>query len=84
MSDRLTRWEGRDENDARAVLVKRDGAFHAILQEALRKLARYEDEEKIQVNIFDKEEIYPNCTVQVLTNTITGDVSVGWWENDEE
>lgn len=84
MSDRLTRWEGRDEDGARAVLVKRDGAFHATLQEALRKLARYEDEEEIQVNIFDKEEIYPNCTVQVLTNTITGDVSVGWWENDEE
>lgn len=84
MSDRLTRWEGQDEDGARAVLVKRDGAFHATLQEALRKLARYEDEEEIQVNIFDKEEIYPNCTVQVLTNTITGDVSVGWWENDEE
>ena len=43
---RLTRWEGRDEDGPRAVLVKRDGPFAPILQEALRKLARYEDEEE--------------------------------------
>lgn len=36
---------------------------------------------KIETNIYDKEETYPNCTVQVLTNTATGEVSVGWWEN---
>lgn len=35
----------------------------------------------VRTNIYDKEETYPNCTVQVLTNTVTGDVSVGWWEN---
>lgn len=37
---------------------------------------------KVETNIFDKEEIYPDCTVQVLTNTVTGEVSVGWWRND--
>ena len=36
---------------------------------------------KVEVNFYDKEETYPNCTVQVLTNTVTGDVSVGWWKN---
>lgn len=36
---------------------------------------------QIQTNIFDKEEIFPNCTVQILTNTITGEISIGWWEN---
>lgn len=36
----------------------------------------------IESNLFDKEEIYPDCTVQVLTNTLTGETSVGWWEND--
>lgn len=46
MSERLTRWEGRDEDGPRAVLVKRDGPFAPILQEALRKLARFEDEEE--------------------------------------
>lgn len=43
---RLTRWEGRDEDGPRAVLVKHDGPFAPILQEALRKLARLEDEEE--------------------------------------
>lgn len=28
---------------------------------------------------FDKEEIFQGCTVQVLTNTKTGEVSVGWF-----
>lgn len=36
---------------------------------------------KVEVNIYDKEETYPNCTVQVLTNTATGETSVGWWMN---
>lgn len=40
--------------------------------------------ETISMNIFDKEEIYPNCTVQVLTNTVTGEVSIGWWKNEED
>lgn len=38
----------------------------------------------IETNIFDVEEIHHNCTVQVLTNSITGEVSVGWWENEDE
>ena len=42
---RLTKWEGRDENGPRAQLVKRDW-FPENLQEALRKLARLEDEEE--------------------------------------
>lgn len=44
------------------------------------------NEEKIlevHVAIYDKEELYNNCVVQVLTNTVTGDVSVGWWVNEE-
>lgn len=36
----------------------------------------------VESNLFDKEEIYPDCTVQVLTNTLTGETSVGWWPND--
>jgi hypothetical protein len=40
------------------------------------------DEPIIDVPFFDQEEIYTNCTVQVLTNSITGEVSIGWWQND--
>lgn len=45
MMERLTKWEGADENGPRAVLAK-EGRFPDVLQEALRKLARMEDEEE--------------------------------------
>ena len=45
---RLTKWEGRDENGARAVLAKRDGSWVENMQEALRKLAKYEDKEETE------------------------------------
>ena len=37
----------------------------------------------VESNIYDKEEIYYDCTVQVLRNSITGETSVGWFRNDE-
>ena len=51
---RLTKWEGLDADGPRAVLVKRDGPFAPILQEALRKLARYEDVEEAHLPIVGK------------------------------
>ena len=39
-------------------------------------------EVKVETNIFDKREVFPDCTVEVLTNTVTGEVSVGWWPNN--
>lgn len=36
----------------------------------------------VEINIFDIEEIYPNCTVQILKNSVTGEESVGWWVNE--
>lgn len=36
------------------------------------------------MNLYDEVEEHPNCTVQILTNSTTGEVSVGWWENAEE
>ena len=38
----------------------------------------------IESNVFDKERIYPNCTVQILTNSITGEESIGWWVNKKK
>lgn len=34
----------------------------------------------IETNIFDEEEIHKNCTVQIWRNSVTGAMSVGWWE----
>ena len=36
---------------------------------------------KVETSFYDQEETYPDCTVQVLTNTATGETSVGWWRN---
>lgn len=33
---------------------------------------------------YDKVETHENCTVQILTNRQTGEVSVGWWENTNQ
>jgi len=36
----------------------------------------------VQTNMFDEEEIHTNYTVQILRNSVTGETSIGWWEND--
>lgn len=48
------------------------------IQELRRKL----EELSVSTALYDEEEIYPNCTVQVLRNSVTGEVSVGWWPNE--
>lgn len=35
----------------------------------------------VVTNLFDEVEIHRNCTVQILRNTQTGEISVGWWKN---
>ena len=36
---------------------------------------------EVKTGIFDVEEVYPNCTVQIWKNSVTGEKSVGWWKN---
>ena len=36
-----------------------------------------------EVNVFDREEIYKDCTVQILRSTLSGKMSVGWHVNEE-
>lgn len=40
------------------------------------------DQQKIETNIYDVEEVYHNCTVQILRNSITGEQSIGWWPEE--
>ena len=40
--------------------------------------------ETVESNIYDQEEIYTNCTVQIWRNSVTGEESIGWWQNEEE
>ena len=47
MTDRLTKWEGKDsEGNPRAVLAKREGSWVKNMDEALFKLALLEDKEE--------------------------------------
>lgn len=39
---------------------------------------------KVETNIFDEETTYPDCTVQILRNSVTGEESVGWRNNRNE
>lgn len=35
----------------------------------------------VDAELYNKEETFENCTVQIWTNTYTGKTSVGWWQN---
>ena len=49
---------------------------------ALMQTASAEDDKCLldELNVYDKEETFEDCTVQVLTNTVTGETSVGWYQ----
>ena len=32
----------------------------------------------MELNLYDQCEIIEGCTVEILTNTLTGETSVGW------
>lgn len=39
-------------------------------------------EKQIRTSLYDKEEIHRNCTVHILSNSVTGEQSIGWFDND--
>ena len=38
----------------------------------------------MELNLYDKCEVIEGCTVEILTNTLTGETSVGWWRGGVE
>ena len=38
----------------------------------------------VSVSVFDECEIHENCTVEIWRNSVTGEVSIGWWEGGQE
>ena len=57
--------------------------LHVEGRSLIEELSQKAQQLRVETNIFDIEEIHPNCTVQILRNSVTGEVSVGWWENKE-
>lgn len=52
--------------------------------EQKRKEKMLSGEDEVETNLYNVEEIHPDCTVQILKNTVTGEESIGWWENKGE
>lgn len=62
--------------DERDLIIQKLRAENKELREQIRILCAGPS------GIYDVEEIHQNCTVQVLRNSETGEISVGWWENE--
>ncbi len=54
----------------------------SLLEEA-SKVIRYLSEPAVEILIFDREELYENCLVQVLKNSQTGETSIGFWPGEK-
>jgi len=49
---------------------------------ALLQTASDEDDMMLDsIGVYNEEEIHENCTVQIWRNTVTGETSVGWWQD---
>ena len=48
------------------------------MQNALLELANT----TVEINVYDEVELHENCAVEILRNSVTGEESVGWWENE--
>lgn len=36
-----------------------------------------------ETNLFDRVTTYTNCIVEVLENSVTGEISIGWYKTDK-
>ena len=57
------------------------GGAVGLVTAALLQTASDEDDMMLDsIGVYNEEEIHENCTVQVWRNTVTGETSVGWWQ----
>ena len=57
------------------------GGAVGLVTAALLQTASDEDDMVVDsIGVYNEEEIHENCTVQVWRNTVTGETSVGWWQ----
>ena len=72
--------EKNEKNECASCVFGVDGKFFWLC--GLMKEAPCFWKTPTETNIYDEEEIHKNCTVQILRSSVTGEESVGWWEND--
>lgn len=42
-----------------------------------------ESSPKLHTSLYDTVERHTDCTVEILKNSVTGEISVGWYRNDK-
>lgn len=77
------------EGDCRHFLrVAGEACVAPLLREAadaIEKLCAGEDDGfTVETAVFDQEEVHDDCTVVIWRNSVTGEESVGWYENNKE
>jgi hypothetical protein len=73
-----------DDFSSIEIYQRRIRFLEELVEYLLKKLDEAEPPKDVEVNVYDKVTEYDNCTVQILENTATGAISVGWWRNDGE
>ena len=38
----------------------------------------------VETNLYDQEEVHEGCTVIIWKNSVTGEESIGWYENERK
>ena len=61
---------------------ERHGQSLRVYDEIIAYVLQMINASEVDDTVFDMEEIHNNCTVQNLSNSVTGDVSVGWARNE--
>ena len=47
-------------------------------------LFKFFNKHDVYMSVYDECEQHDDCTVQILHNSITGEYSIGWWENKHD
>ena len=72
------------EQSGKALSPEQQTAFETLLSEA--PAVQLPEDGILSVRSclvrYDSAETYPDCTVQILRSSDTGECSVGWWRND--
>lgn len=45
-------------------------------------LSNFNEVFMVETNFYDKVERHEDCTVEILTNSVTGEQSIGWYRNN--
>lgn len=75
-------WPGAGVEEIFSVECKECGAKSGVARDKTWAAHAWDKRTNISCGVFDEVEEHQNCTVQVLRNSVTGEVSVGWRRND--